>query len=155
MSIRSRASQLLQGAFYCPVVLGRLNLIRIKLALVRLVLMQLLQVLLHNGNLTMAAADLHDDVHSQRIDAEQRQPNSQQHSNKFFGAMKHGCILARLICFVIYAYPPVTTELLAWGAFFKQPASLPGMLLVLTASLFLLLTAKRDEAECLQHFGEE
>lgn len=41
---------------------------------------------------------------------------------------------------------------LAWGAFLKDPG-LPGVLLVGTASACLLLTALRDEAECLAYFG--
>jgi protein-S-isoprenylcysteine O-methyltransferase Ste14 len=41
---------------------------------------------------------------------------------------------------------------LTLGAFLKDP-SLPGMLLASTSSLFLILTAKSDESECLQHFG--
>lgn len=44
--------------------------------------------------------------------------------------------------------------LLASGLFFKEP-SLPGAGLVAAATIFLLLTAKRDEAECLQRFGHE
>lgn len=43
--------------------------------------------------------------------------------------------------------------LLAWGIFFKLP-SLPGTLLVLMANLFLILTAKADERECAQFFGD-
>lgn len=42
--------------------------------------------------------------------------------------------------------------LLAWGVFFKDPSSL-GIALALAATILLLLTAKRDEAECLQTFG--
>ena len=42
--------------------------------------------------------------------------------------------------------------LLAWGLFFKAPAW-PGTLLVLAATLFLLATAKADEAECIRFFG--
>ncbi|WP_225785286.1 isoprenylcysteine carboxylmethyltransferase family protein [Xenophilus sp. Marseille-Q4582] len=41
---------------------------------------------------------------------------------------------------------------LAWGIFLKNP-SLPGTGLVALASLALLVTAWRDEAECLQYFG--
>ncbi|MDA7417013.1 isoprenylcysteine carboxylmethyltransferase family protein [Xenophilus arseniciresistens] len=41
---------------------------------------------------------------------------------------------------------------LAWGIFLKQPG-LPAALLVAIATLALLLTAWRDEAECLQYFG--
>ncbi|MHB0818177.1 methyltransferase family protein [Stutzerimonas stutzeri] len=44
--------------------------------------------------------------------------------------------------------------LLAWGIFFKQPELL-GLLLALAASLFLWLTALRDEEECLAYFGED
>ena len=58
------------GSVLLPVVLGRLTLIRIKLGLVRRMLMQLLRLLVHSGNLTVTAADLHDSVHSQRIATE-------------------------------------------------------------------------------------
>lgn len=43
---------------------------------------------------------------------------------------------------------------LAWGEFLKQ-VSWIGVCLLLVASIFLLLTAKRDEEECLAHFGSE
>ena len=43
--------------------------------------------------------------------------------------------------------------LLAWGVACKQPNSL-SLVLALLASLALWLTAKRDEAECRQQFGE-
>ncbi|MFP6863982.1 methyltransferase family protein [Pseudomonas sp.] len=43
--------------------------------------------------------------------------------------------------------------LLAWGVACKQPNGL-SLALALLASLTLWLTAKRDEAECLQQFGE-
>ncbi|MBU1285856.1 MAG: isoprenylcysteine carboxylmethyltransferase family protein [Gammaproteobacteria bacterium] len=43
--------------------------------------------------------------------------------------------------------------LLAWGVACKQPNGL-SLALALLASLILWLTAKRDEAECLQQFGE-
>lgn len=42
--------------------------------------------------------------------------------------------------------------LLAWGIFFKLP-SLPGGILAVTATVFLVFTAKADEVECLQFFG--
>ncbi len=44
---------------------------------------------------------------------------------------------------------------LAWGIFFKRPGSLPGLGLALAASVFLWLTARADERECLQTFGSE
>jgi protein-S-isoprenylcysteine O-methyltransferase Ste14 len=42
--------------------------------------------------------------------------------------------------------------LLAWGIFFKLP-SVAGGLLALAATLFLIATAKADEAECIRFFG--
>jgi protein-S-isoprenylcysteine O-methyltransferase Ste14 len=44
--------------------------------------------------------------------------------------------------------------LLAWGIFFKSPG-LPGGLLVGLATLLLTATARADERECLEFFGEE
>ncbi len=44
---------------------------------------------------------------------------------------------------------------LAWGIYLKRPESLPGIVLVLAASLFLWLTARADEAECRSFFGAE
>ena len=43
---------------------------------------------------------------------------------------------------------------LAWGIFFKVPTWL-GALLTLSATLFLLATAKADEGECIRFFGPE
>ena len=55
----------------------------------------------------------------------------------------------RLIRHPLYA----SLLLLAWGVACKQPNGL-SLVLALLASLTLWLTAKRDEAECLQQFGE-
>jgi len=54
-----------------------------------------------------------------------------------------------------YIRHPLYSSLLflAWGAFLKQ-LSWPGLALALFSTLFLFLTAKRDEAECLAHFGD-
>ena len=58
----------------------------------------------------------------------------------------------------IYAYirHPLYSSLLllAWGIFFKAP-NLPGGLLVALTTLFLIATARADERECLQFFGDE
>jgi protein-S-isoprenylcysteine O-methyltransferase Ste14 len=55
-----------------------------------------------------------------------------------------------------YIRHPMYTSLiaLAWGAFFQDP-SLIGSVVALSASFFLLLTARADEQECLQYFGEQ
>jgi len=58
----------------------------------------------------------------------------------------------------IYAYirHPLYSSLLllAWGIFFKAP-NLPGGLLALVASTFLIATARADEQECLLFFGDD
>ena len=63
---------------------------------------------------------------------------------------------SRLVTVGAYKYirHPLYSSLLflAWGAFFKQP-SLLALFLVFTASFFLILTAKKDESECLLYFG--
>ncbi|NTV13656.1 MAG: isoprenylcysteine carboxylmethyltransferase family protein [Desulfobulbaceae bacterium] len=53
-----------------------------------------------------------------------------------------------------YIRHPLYSSLLclAWGAFLKHPTWL-GLVLVLAASFFLVLTAKQDESECLRFFG--
>ena len=43
---------------------------------------------------------------------------------------------------------------LTWGALLKD-ITLASTLLAGCASIALLITALRDEAECLQHFGDE
>ncbi len=57
----------------------------------------------------------------------------------------------------IYQYirHPMYSSLLflAWGVFFKAPGWF-GFLLALASSVFLYLTAKADERECLRFFGE-
>ena len=44
--------------------------------------------------------------------------------------------------------------LLTWGTFFKLPSVL-GELLAITATLFLIITARMDEIECTRIFGAE
>lgn len=43
---------------------------------------------------------------------------------------------------------------LAWGAFLKQFSWL-NLALVLAATAFMFLTARRDEGECIAHFGDD
>jgi protein-S-isoprenylcysteine O-methyltransferase Ste14 len=54
-----------------------------------------------------------------------------------------------------YIRHPLISSLLflAWGAFFKHPIFF-GLFLVLAASFFLAITAKKEESECLQFFGD-
>jgi protein-S-isoprenylcysteine O-methyltransferase Ste14 len=44
--------------------------------------------------------------------------------------------------------------LLTWGTFFKH-ISIIGITLTITATIFLIFTAKADETECIQFFGAE
>ncbi len=44
--------------------------------------------------------------------------------------------------------------LLAWGIFFKAASGL-GLVLALSATVFLVLTARADEAECVHFFGSD
>ncbi|MBI5353029.1 MAG: isoprenylcysteine carboxylmethyltransferase family protein [Chloroflexi bacterium] len=44
--------------------------------------------------------------------------------------------------------------LLTWGIFFKV-LSAAGILLAIASTIFLILTAKADEAECIQFFGAD
>ncbi|HKI53585.1 MAG TPA: isoprenylcysteine carboxylmethyltransferase family protein [Anaerolineales bacterium] len=55
-----------------------------------------------------------------------------------------------------YIRHPLYSSLLflAWGIFFKLP-SLAGIALTATTTVFLFATARADEAECIQFFGDE
>lgn len=55
-----------------------------------------------------------------------------------------------------YIRHPIYSSLLflTWGVFLKY-LTWPGVVLALFSTCFLFLTAKRDEAECLDHFGDE
>ncbi|HRT06681.1 MAG TPA: methyltransferase [Kiritimatiellia bacterium] len=63
---------------------------------------------------------------------------------------------SRLVTRGIYRYlrHPLYSSLLflAWGVFLKQPGA-AGFALAAATSLFLILTARRDEAECRSYFG--
>jgi protein-S-isoprenylcysteine O-methyltransferase Ste14 len=63
----------------------------------------------------------------------------------------------RLISHGVFRYirHPMYTSLLAlaWGAYFQAP-SWPGAALAAFSSLFLVLTARADEQECLAFFGQ-
>ena len=65
---------------------------------------------------------------------------------------------SRLVTHGIYGYirHPLYASLLflAWGAFLKQLSWL-SLLLACSASLFLFITARRDELECIQYFGPD
>jgi protein-S-isoprenylcysteine O-methyltransferase Ste14 len=62
-----------------------------------------------------------------------------------------------LVTVGVYKYirHPLYSSLLflAWGVFLKH-TSLLTLLLAIATSLFLFLTAKKDESECLQYFGD-
>ena len=80
-------------------------------------------------------------------------PNQQRQDAELFAFERTSQLVTsgifRLIRHPLYA----SLLLLAWGVACKQPNGL-SLVLVLLASLALWLTAKRDEAECRQQFGE-
>ncbi len=47
------------------------------------------------------------------------------------------------------------TLFLAWGIFFKDPASFAGVVLCVAATYLLVATAKADERECIRFFGAD
>lgn len=53
-------------------------------------------ILLHSGGMTVTTHSLHGDRNSQHIAAEERQPDGQDHCNKFWGGAEHGHSLAKL-----------------------------------------------------------
>ena len=65
---------------------------------------------------------------------------------------------SQLVTTGIYAFirHPLYSSLLllAWGIFFKEP-NLPGGMIVSVTTTFLVATARADEAECIQFFGDE
>jgi len=65
---------------------------------------------------------------------------------------------SKLVTTGIYSYirHPLYSSLLflAWGIFFKAP-NLPGGMIVLVATTFLIATARADEEECIQFFGHD
>jgi len=80
-------------------------------------------------------------------------PNQDRSDPDLFSLEKTSC----LVTVGIYKYirHPLYSSLLflTWGAFLKETSWL-GLLLAFSSSLFLLLTAKSDEAECQRHFGD-
>lgn len=64
-------------------------------------------------------------------------------------------VLVRTGAFRYIRHPMYTAlMLLAWGAFLKQ-FSWTGLALLAATMVLLVLTALRDEEECLAHFGED
>ena len=89
-------------------------------------------------------------VHSLRTHGK---PNQQREGDTSLLAFEK---TTTLVTSGIYQYirHPLYSSLfmLTWGIFFKSPA-LAGATLAILSTLFLTLTAKADEAECIQFFG--
>jgi protein-S-isoprenylcysteine O-methyltransferase Ste14 len=86
---------------------------------------------------------------------ERGQPNRNQRSEPALLAFER---TTKLVSDGVYRYirHPLYSSLLllGWGIFFKQPSWI-GLALTLVASLFLVATARADEAECIDCFGAE
>jgi protein-S-isoprenylcysteine O-methyltransferase Ste14 len=89
-----------------------------------------------------------------RLLKEKGQPEGQRADRALFDFEK----TTRLVTTGIYRFirHPLYSSLLflAWGAFFKDLSLFSGTLVVL-ATIFLVLTARADEAECIRYFGSE
>ena len=92
-------------------------------------------------------------VHAVRLLKRVGRPTDERQDDALFGFEKTSTLVTsgafRYIRHPMYA----ALIFLAWGAFLKQ-FSWVGLVLVLTATVLLFITALRDEKECLQHFGE-
>jgi protein-S-isoprenylcysteine O-methyltransferase Ste14 len=81
------------------------------------------------------------------------QPSEQRPDHELLGFEKTQSLVTEG-AFRYIRHPMYTALLtLAWGAYLKDPSP-AATTLVAGATVFLLLTALRDEAECLRHFGE-
>ncbi len=80
-------------------------------------------------------------------------PSSNARTDKALFNFEKTTVLINSGAFRYIRHPMYATLLfLAWAAYLKQ-FSWIGTVLVITTSILLFLTAKRDEEECLQHFG--
>jgi protein-S-isoprenylcysteine O-methyltransferase Ste14 len=81
-------------------------------------------------------------------------PNQDRSNDELFAFEKTSALVT--VGAYKYIRHPLYSSLLffAWGTFLKRPSWL-GLVLAFFSSLFLLLTAKTDEVECLRHFGAE
>lgn len=82
-------------------VTGGLILFRGKLVMVRMLLhgrsaVRVWLTLLRNGGMAVTAHRLHGDRNSQRVAAEERQPDGQNHCDKFSKSVRHMDSLAKL-----------------------------------------------------------
>jgi protein-S-isoprenylcysteine O-methyltransferase Ste14 len=92
-------------------------------------------------------------VHAVRLLIRMGKPTQERSDAALFGFEKTSSLVTSGA--FKYIRHPIYAELvcLARGVFLKQ-FTWPGLGLVLTASLLLFLTARRDEEECLAHFGD-
>jgi protein-S-isoprenylcysteine O-methyltransferase Ste14 len=80
-------------------------------------------------------------------------PSSNARTDKDLFDFEKTTVLISSGAFRYIRHPMYATLLfLAWAAYLKQ-FSWIGTVLVMTASILLFLTAKREEEECLQYFG--
>lgn len=81
-------------------------------------------------------------------------PNANRRDEELFAFEKTSALVT--VGAYKYIRHPLYSSLLflAWGAFLKS-FSWCGLLLALSATLFLILTARNDESGCLKQFGNE
>jgi protein-S-isoprenylcysteine O-methyltransferase Ste14 len=82
-------------------------------------------------------------------------PDQQKHSEPSFLGFEKTTVLVTSGIYRFIRHPLYSSLLLLnWGVFFKDP-SVPGTLLAIAATIFLILTSKADETECLRIFGPQ
>ena len=80
---------------------------------------------------------------------------SEQREAPGFYTFEKTTALVRSGIFAYIRHPMYASLLaLAWGAYFQGPSRI-GALVALAGSIFLVLTAKADEQECLRYFGRQ
>lgn len=92
-------------------------------------------------------------IHAVRLLKQLGQPTATREDAALYGFEKTSTLVTSG-AFRYIRHPMYTALIcLAWGAFFKQFTWL-NLGLVLGATAFMFITARRDENECLAHFGE-
>ena len=82
-------------------------------------------------------------------------PDQQKRSQPSLLAFEKTTVLVTSGIYRFIRHPLYSSLLLLnWGVFFKAP-SVPGVLLAIAATIFLILTSKADETECIRIFGRQ
>ena len=102
---------------------------------------------------TLLAVSMWLPIHAVRLLIRIGKPTHQRADATLF-AFEKTSVLVTSGAFRYIRHPMYTALIcLAWGVFLRQ-FTWPGLVLVLAATVLMLTTAWREEAECLAHFGD-